>query len=493
MKFRGKKTFLTAVLGCTLALGGPFLQAVQAEDVATRIGKLSYLNNYPTEETVQKLRDELLFQAAVQTYLWTRSLATVISMRDGQYQAGATNTSILISENFLTAEQVVPTGNQDTVYGYGVTVLGEEPMVFQIAPGILGFISDAWQRPIKDVGFVGPDQGKGGKYIIVPPDFKGEMPIAGDGEYVYQSPTKNIWWLQRGFAKDGDPAPAIKALKTSRIYKLSEASNPPEQHIINLSKMPYFGMPPRGFAYWEKIAEALLQETVQERDRAMMAMAARIGIEKGKPFAPDEHTKKILIDAEKVGEGMIKSLAFATDKPEAKIYPNRQWEYVFLTKSPYFESENYTEIYERAAFHYQAMCGAEAMLFKMAGKGSQYTVAFKDGKGNYLDGSNNYKLVVPANAPAKNYWSLSVYDVPTRSLVKNGHSKSSLGSNRPELKQNEDGTTDLYFGPDKPASGTTNWVKTNPGSDIFIYFRYWGPLEPYFDKTWVPNDVELID
>mgnify|MGYP000031209408 FL=1 len=173
---------------------------------------------------------------------------------------------------------------------------------------------------------------------------------------------------------------------------------------------------------------------------------------------------------------------------DIKTWQGLQWEPAFQTKSPYFDGIGHTEIHERGTFTYQAMTGAKSMVAKMVGKGSQYQIATKDSEGNFLNGSNTYKLTVPSNVPVNNYWSICVYDVKNRSLIQNGTPKSSTGSHL-DLDVNADGTVDLFFGPEKPEGvNEDNFVLTNNNEGWFTYFRFYGPLQAYFDKTWAPND-----
>jgi hypothetical protein len=456
----------------------------------TRLGNLEFENDYPTPETVRKLRDELLFQAAVQVYLWSLPIMDVVAVRDCHQAAGVENTGIPIFESFLSPRTIVPTGNQETIYAYGVVTLGGEPMVFEAPPGTAGFIADAWQRPIQDVGPTGPDEGKGGRFLLVPPGHEGDLPEAG--YFVARSPTRNVWWLLRGSVKDGETGPAVEALRQVRLHPLSRADAPPPQQYENLSGVPIRCIPPRGFAYWETLAKVLQEERVQERDRVVMGMAAHIGIEQGKPFKPDTRTRTILAEAEKVAWAMSTSLAFASESPAAKVHPDREWEHCFLTKSPIFETESYVQLYSRSAFAHQAMAGASSMVVAKVGAGSQCIATFKDGAGNYLTGAGSYRLTVPPDVPIDDFWSVAVYDTATRSLVDTGRPSSTRSSNM-ELQQNDDGSIDLHFGPSMPAAGEANWVKTNPGKGFFLYFRFYGPLEPFFDKTWKPGDLVELD
>ena len=362
-------------------------------------------------------------------------------------------------------------------------------MVLVVPPDIVGFVGDAWQRPQGDLGRPGPDRGEGGKYLLVPRGYEGEIP--GEGYYIEPCATKNLLWLMRGFVYDGDKEATVKNLKKTKLYPLSNPDA--QQEYVNGSTIPAYGIPPRGYAFWELLADALNEETVQVHDRVMMGMASILGIEKGKPFNPDAETRATLIEAEKVAFAMNATLSFESVAPTAPAYPgtDSKWEFCFQTNSPSFDAKHRLELYERAAFTHQAMTGANAMVLNLRGKGSKYIFTSRDSENNHLDGSHSYKLNVPANVPAKEFWSVCVYDTQTRSILDAGRPLSAVNSYM-NLPINEDGTIDLYFGPTPPPQGETSWIKTNPGKGFFMYFRFYGPLEPFYDKSWKINDVVKV-
>jgi hypothetical protein len=454
----------------------------------SRIGPLEFHNDYPTQETIERLREELRFQAAVQVYLWSIPFMDVLCLRDAHRSVGAGTTTIPITEQFLSSKTVIPTGNQETVYAYNAITL-EEPLVLEVVPNVVGFIADAWQRPVLDVGRPGPDRGVGGKYLIVPPDYDGEL--SQQDCFVADMPTRTMWWLVRAFSDDGSADAAAAHLKGLRLYPHSAADAEPSQHFLNASESAVVCIPPRGFEYWERLAAYLQDEVIQERDRAILGMAALVGIEKGAPFEPDGALRKIMDEAERVAWAMSTTLAFAAEAPRARVYEDRQWEYCFLTESPSFDAESHLEIYERTAFAYQAMTGSFAMVLPLRGRGSKYIATFKDANGVYLDGSRSYTLHVPANVPVADFWSVAVYDNVTRSLIDNGETNSTRNSNM-ELLTNADGSLNLIFGPEPPEGMESNWVRTLPGKGFFIYFRFYGPLESYYDKSWRPGDVDPV-
>jgi len=454
---------------------------------------IEYDGNYPTAVTLEQMHKELYFQSAVQIALWGQPLVAVGVAKAGMEDAGILNTSISIAEQRASSDNVIYTANQETVYAYGFTEIGDEPMVFDIAPNTLGFLADAWQRPIEDVGITGPDKGEGGKYIMLPPGYDGETPEVGEGIFVFESPTKTIFWLQRAFVtSDQTEEDAVNILKaSSRIYPLSEGA-PTEPHFVNQSTTPFYAVTRNdSMNFWYMLDTMIQLEPVQERDLAMMGLAKTVGIQKGENFAPTEEQQVVLLRAVETAKAMMLAVGFDA-QGNIKTWKGREWESAFQTQSPYFDGLGHTETHERAAFTYQAMTGAKSMVAKMVGQGSQYQLASKDEAGEFLSGANTYKLVVPANVPINNYWSIAVYDTETRALIANGTPKSSTGSHL-DIDLNDDGSVDLFFGPEKPEGvNEANFVLTKSGEGWFAYFRFYGPLDAYFDKTWVPNDFENI-
>lgn len=491
MKVQIFATVLTiAIFGNVATKTGPLANGFEAGTHLT----IEYEANYPTKQTLEQMHEELFFQSAVQVALWGQPIVAVGMAKEGMEKAGIYNTTISIAEQRASSKNVIYTPNQETIYAYGFTEIGDEPMVFTIAPSTLGFMADAWQRPIEDLGMTGPDAGKGGKYIMVPPGYKGAMPKAGDGVYVFRSPTKTVWWLQRAFVKgDQTEEDAVNILKNnSKIYPLSKEGTAYKQHFVNQSKTPFYAVTKNdGMDFWYMLDKMVQLEPVQERDLAIMGLAKTMGIQKGKKFSPTADQQKVLVRAVKTAKAMMAAIGFGAPK-DIKTWKGLDWELAFQTQSPYFDGIGHTEVHERAAFTYQAMTGAKSMVAKMVGKGSQYQLATRDSEGEYFNGANTYKLTVPPNVPINNYWSICLYDTETRSLIENGTPKSSTGSHL-DIEVKADGSVDLFFGPAKPAGvKETNFVKTKPGEGWFCYFRFYGPEQTYFDKTWRPNDFVKV-
>ncbi|MGY3618840.1 DUF1254 domain-containing protein [Bradyrhizobium sp. USDA 10063] len=480
----------------TVTLGQRSTAAAQDRPLTSRgDGRFALRGGYPSRESVPALYEELDYQRAVQAYIWAMPAVQVEVLADGlERDLGLSLTTVGIFENFLDSTTVVATGNGESIYSFGTIDMSKTgPVVIEAAPGVLGFIISLWQQPLEDIGALGPDKGKGGKFLILPPGDKQEPPA---GYFAVRSDTQLFLWLVRGFVRDGKPDAAVADIKRMRIYSLADAAGPPAMRFVNVSGKKATLIPVGetldGLAYFEKIARFVEREPVREQDKQFLGMLAGLGIEKGKPFAPDDRTKAILARAAQAGHAMTAAISYDSRYPSKLRWPGTSnWEEVLLSEHPEFVNPNFVELDSRAALYYQALGSSKAALLDMVGAGSKYVSTFKDRDGNWLDGSAGYRLTVPPNPPVKDFWSVVVYDAETRSMIDTDQRVSGRNSYQ-QLNTNADGSIDLYFGPSAPAGNEANWVKSKPGSGFFLYFRWYGPLQPYFDKTWRLPDVEKV-
>jgi hypothetical protein len=281
-----------------------------------------------------------------------------------------------------------------------------------------------------------------------------------------------------------------------RIYRLADKENPPAMKFVNVSGRKAVLLPVgenlNGLAYFEKLARFVQREPAREQDKQFLGMLAGLGIEKGKPFAPDARTKAILTKAAQLGNAVTATLSYASRYPRKLRWPGvSRWEELLLTEHPDFVNPSYVELDGRAGLYYQAAGASKGALLNTVGAGSKYAAAFTDGEGRWLQGANSYRLRVPANVPVKDFWSVVVYDAETRSMIDTDQGRTGVDSYQ-KLKTNADGSIDLTFGPKLPSGDESNWVKTLPGKGFFLYFRWYGPLQPYFDKSWTLPDVEKL-
>jgi hypothetical protein len=304
----------------------------------------------------------------------------------------------------------------------------------------------------------------------------------------FQSPTNGILLGIRLMPEDRDERMAM--LDKVAVYPYAESANPKPRGYITPEGKPWMAAAPQGMAYWELLADTINREPVAERDRFFMAMLKPLGIEKGKPFKPDERQTRLLTEAALIGEAMAKANDFFNPRLEDSHYVDgSNWE--FATVSPPDQRrEYYEELDGRAAWFYEAVTNDLAMHGQKTGKGQVYMAAYKDKDGDWLDGGTNYVLHVPADAPAETFWSVTAYEVSTRTLINNKYEIADRSS-RMDLAMNADGSVDIYIGPDKPEGiKARNWIPTEPGRAWFPYFRLYSPKQAFLDRTWILPDIE---
>jgi hypothetical protein len=472
------------------------------DSVPTRIGTLKFNDGVPTTETTQLVYDNLDFLRGVEVFLNLMPAASLEALRRGNVELGAKSShQAVIFDQLLDSNPLFLTGNTDTVYCSAFLDLESDgPTVVEIPPGCgPGTVNDAFFRFVVDMGIPGPDAGKGGKYLIVPDSFKGELPKdakEGGDYFIARSPSHVNWLILRGFLVDGKTDAASKMFREGlKVYPFSKAGSPPTMEFINGSRKPYNTIHAGTFAFYEELDQVIQKEPIGFLDPELRGLAAGIGLRKGKPFAPDERLKKTLTEAVAVANATARSISFRSRDPRAFIYPDSQWKTGFIGNDYQWlgvDGMAGRDLDARTAFFYSATVNTPAMTMKMVGKGSQYAVIFADKDGKDLDGAKSYKIHMPANAPAKDFWSFVLYDPQTRSELQTAAPFPGKNSKRDDLEVNADGSVDLYFGPKAPAGKEKNWLQTVPGKGWFTILRLYGPLDPWFDKTWRPGEVEPV-
>jgi hypothetical protein len=459
-------------------------EKIKTQKIETRIGPLEFtndfVNGYPTGASLEKLYDERDFQRACQAYLWSLPAVSFTAWQRGiTKQLGAKNGQI-VSILSYEARRGILTANATTPYYLGFADLSAGPMVLEKpAQGVQGGTNDAWQMSI-------PGTEASGKYLVLGPGQK--APEKTESYIVRQSATFNIFLGVR--LTDTDPEKGKQALAELKMYPYSQRNNPPKTEILDIGTKSWSGLPPRGMEYWERLDDVIQREPIATRDIFYHAMLRPLGIEKGKAFKPDARQKKILTEAALVGEAMAKANSADRRFNDVKYRPGAHWD--FSLQLDCDNPENYWDLLdERASWFYEAVGAGANMAPKRPGPSSAYLGTYKDKEGQWLDGGNSYRLHVPANAPVKLFWSVTLYDADTRALILND-SKIADRSSRMDLKRNDDGSLDIYCGPAAPLGFEKNWIPTVPGRNWFAYFRFYQPTETYFDRSWPLTDFEQV-
>jgi hypothetical protein len=376
------------------------------------------------------------------------------------------------------------------------------PIVIEVPPGLQGILDDFWQRPIPsvdeidgrrwsgDVGLPGPDRGKGGKYLILPPDYAGDVP---SGFFTYRSGTYGVFVFWRGFFQNpNELAEPVRVMEQTRIYPLGKRDTAKPMQFPDASRVAANMLYPQDGTAFDMLARFINREYVDPADMYMRGVAAELGIVKGMPFAPDAPTRSLLDEAALAATRIGHVIAY-TPSPLVKNglwYPNRHWINVFPGNAT-FTSESFDYINSRTGFFTYAYSTSPGMAVNMENVGAKYPAAFTDADGDFLNGSKNYKLHVPKDVPVALFWSVTVYDPITGSGLDNGQPFPSLNTMDKPV-QNPDGTIDIYFGPRSPGAGK-NWLATVPGKGWFTIFRLYGPKKTFFERSWILEDIAKLN
>jgi hypothetical protein len=477
------------------------------------LNELSFVENWPTDEAADSLLEELVYQRAVQCYLWALPAMNVVAMKEGAERTfGAGYNVMPVWRRRLDANTLVTTPNSDVVYAMGFLDLKRDgPMVIEVAPGLQGILDDFWQRPLTgpltdnklgvptadgrrwcgDVGLVGPDEGAGGTFIVLPPDFEGEEPTEG---FVFRSRTYGVFIFWRAFFQDpNDLAAPVAALEQTRIYPLGMEDDARPMEFPEGSGVSADLLFPRDAGYFDMLARFIDHEYVDSTEMDMRGMLATLGIIKGKLFEPRQRLQELLERAALTAFKMSKAMVSLGTMllPGGVLWDDRQYINAFMGGDPFFMGDSYLNLDNRIAYFTNAYSLSPAMAMDFVGMGAKYPVAVRDADGELLLGSRSYRLRLPPDVPAKLFWSATVYDAEHAAGLDNGQPLPSINSmDAPQA--NPDGSTDIHFGPDRPEDAA-NWLRTVPSRGFFVILRLYGPDRPYFDETWRPGDLTKIE
>ncbi len=497
--------------------------------VETRIGTMEFKDGMPSKETLDKVYDNLDFTHAFEAFVNTFQGVNMAAIREGNGTIGVKDNEIIVFSQLMDAKSLFLTANADTVYFVGFIDLSKGPMVLETPPKALGTLDDFWWRWVIDFGAPGPDRGEGGKYLILPPGYDGPLPEGG--YFIARSRTTRVAMLGRSFMEKGDPKPTVELIKkTAKIYpyveggvgtsvaefltgkvKLAAPAVPPPTVFHEGSGASFSTIPPNDFHFYELLNDVVQEEPATALDPELMGSLAAIGIVKGKPFAPDARMKKILTDALALANATSRSLLFNPRDPSWYYYPGSAWmNFLFQSGSEFetpiplvthegakpFPPTGYRQLDARTAFFYGITGITPAMAMRLPGIGSQYLFAMVDSNKQYFDGGKTYKVTLPKGIPEANFWSFTLYDNQTRSMLDTAQRYPRAGSQSypsPAAEPDAEGTTTIYFGPKQPEGVKRgNWIQTMPDKGWFTILRLYSPLEPFFTKEWRPTEIELV-
>ncbi|PSH57620.1 hypothetical protein CU103_27985 [Phyllobacterium sophorae] len=504
---------------------------VTPDKVESSIGTLEFKDGAPSAETVKKVRDTLDFTRALDVFLNSYGGASAYAIRKGLLGIGAEDNTVTIYPELMDAKSLYLTANVDTVYYFSIVDLTKGPMVVEQPPKGLGTINDMWFQWVVDVGFPGPDRGQGGKYLLLPPGYDG--PIPDGGFYVSRANTTRVIYAARAFLEGNDPKPAVENIKKNiKIYpytpggvgtsiataldgkvKLEATPQIPETKFVEASGKSYNTIPPSDYSFFEMINANVQDEPADSYNPELAGQLAAIGIVKGKDFNPDDRMKKILTDAAAVGNAAGRVLNWdSSNIPGWAYYPDSSWANMlwqgganFETPPPMVTKEGLFDplpptgartLDSKTAFYYAYTLDSPGMIMRLPKVGSQYLMGFVDANKKPYDGGKTYKVTLPPNIPAEAFWSFTLYDNQSRSMLDTPQRYPRAGSQSypsPAAEPAADGSTTIYFSPTQPKDVKRgNWIQTVPDKGWFMLLRLYGPLESFFTKEWRPSEVELV-
>lgn len=458
---------------------------------AKYLGELEFFDGMPSEETTTKVYDFLDISRAVDVFLNGMPGVSMYAMLEGLKESGLEPGDLALFEQLMDARSLFLTPNSTTMYAVTEVDTKNGPVVVEVPPGVLGALNDSFFRHVTDVGMTGPDQGKGGKYLFLPPGYEGEV---SDEYVVVNSNTYRHWLFMRAFVKDGDLEGTAKGVRaTYNSYPLTEAQSPPQAKIENLSGKQMNTIHANDATFYEELNAVIQYEPADAFNPELVGQFAAIGVKKGEAFEPDERMQKILTDAATIANASARAILFSPRNKNVYFYSDSQWYSPFAGGSHEFMDNGELVQNDRIMFHYYATGITPAMASPKVGTGSAYAIAARDAQGNFLDGGKTYKITMPTPIPVNNFWSFMVYSGQHRSMLETDQKTAGLDSMSPTMKANDDGSYTIWFGPEAPKGHEGNWIQTMPGKSYNTVLRLYGPLEPWFDKSWQPGEFMVVE
>ena len=531
----------TAIAISLLLIGSSYAQVSEKalkslttpDTIESKIGTLQFKDGYPTADTAAKIRDELDYLHGVEAFVNSIQGVSLYAMRKGFHDAGIKDNDVLFYTGLMNSKSLFLTGNADTIYYMSFVDLSKGPMILETPPQALGVIDDMWFNWISDFGLPGADRGEGGKYLLVPPDYKGPLPEGGF--IIRKSRTFRAWVAGRSFLVDNDPAPTVAVIKkTLKIYpyvpggagtsigsfltgkapSLGAMPKPASPRFVEGTGLVINTIPPNNFGHYEMLDAQVQSEPAEALDAELAGQFAAIGIVKGKKFAPDARMRNILEKAAAIGNAAARTLGMGAhptdhfryyDKSSAWWIPLWVGGFEFINPPPLitkkgikpFPNSGARKLHSRSSFFYFATGITPAMIMRLTNIGSAYITANVDAKGKPFEGSKTYKVVLPKDIPAARFWSFTVYDNQTRSMLQTPQLYPRAGSQSypsPAATPNPNGSTTVYFGPKRPKGVKKgNWIQTDPKKGWFTLLRLYSPLQTFFDKSWRISEIKLVE
>ncbi|MEU1226198.1 DUF1254 domain-containing protein [Streptomyces sp. NPDC005828] len=460
--------------------------------------QVEFRDGYPVAESAAAAFERSDLRRAVEAYRFFYPVVSMEGIMRGTRAAGAVDNE---SAPILVARplHVGFTLNSDTPYlGGGLDLRKGGPLVIELPAGpLVGLVDDHYHRWLVDLGLPGRNGPRGGRVLLLPPGYEGELLPESEEYEVVRSDTWQVLCALRALPLGGDVGAANRLLAAVRIYPYARRADPPAFTVFDRTDRAMDTTPlawEDNLEFWRVLHSVIDAEPPVEELRAMLGVLAELGIEAGRPFAPDARMERILTEAARTGRDELLVSAFASRRPDRMAWPDRAWEWVGLRpENGTFERAGSLDVEARDRWFAQAIVTSPAMFRREMGAGSLYWLGLRDADGAYLDGGRTYRLRVPLPVPQTLFWSVTAYDAATRSEVVAEQGQAALRSLFDKLDPDGADHVDLYFGPTEPAEADGRWIQTVPGRGWFAYFRIYGPEQAAFDDSWRPDDFVAQD
>jgi hypothetical protein len=439
----------------------------------------------------ESLKAGVLHHRAMEAVVWAMPRMNYKANRDGHFANSGDYNNVFYYSKMQSWKFQLATPNDTTPYINAFWNTENGPVVIEIPAatsevGVFGTLMDSWHRPLEDVGPKGADKGRGAKYLLLPPGYTDEVP---DGNIVINQQTYQGWFCFRPIIPDSSQKSVDIAANYVKDLKVYYLNAPTETRYIDLSGKLVESISVFDDTYFDHLNEMVQSEPIEEKDQVMMGMLKSLGIKKGEAFNPSPEQRKILAAAAKDAHDYMLDMYHNVLLPP--YYAGKHWTNIVnesvMETGFTFQYPTYLDLDNRGAAYY-----AVTTSVKNFGAATFYISGAKDNKGEYLDGGKMYHLKVAANVPARDFWSAVAYNLDTAAWIRDVP-KVGVSSKNPDIQINEDGTTDLYFGPEAPEGMESNWVPTRAGERFFLLFRFYGPEPAVFDKSWQLDDIKLAD
>lgn len=446
------------------------------------------MEHLPSPEDTTRIRREAFLARAVEGYKYFYPTVSMLLNFEALADLGAKPNRGFVLQ-LTTPDIVTLTQNSDTPYGLAVGDATAGPVVVELPPGpLMGVVDDANFAFVTNMGLVGEEAGAGARYLLLPPGWDEPAP---DGYLVRRLETHRFLVCVR--APDPDAARGLDHLRGLRLYPLAEAGSPPPNDYQDVSDRSVVADPVAVDgtpAYWDALKRALDGDVPAPSAYVPYGLLADLGLRHDRPFAPDAETAELLADAARRADEQLVVAAFASTAPERLVWPDRHWEWVVWSEGDAgYREADFLRLSVRERWFYQATLETPKMFVQREGAGSLYWLAAVDAEGAPLDGARTYRLEVPLPVPAAQFWSVTLYDLHTRSEIRTERRRPLVTSLRDRIEPGADGAATLRFGPEAPEDPDAPWVQTDPDRAWFAYFRIYGPGAAAFDGTWRPSDL----